>query len=318
MTLFLQRIFDALANGAVYASLAVALTMVFRASGVVNLAIGEMAMLSTYVATLLHHDPDTPGLPFTGSDLLRPLGTPWPVWAAVAGAVLAGMVLGAFVQRLVIEPLDEDQPLAAVGAVVGLYLLLRGLAELWWGGRARILGSPFPAGPDDRWLIAGARLRYQTVGTVVVLLGVLGLLALFLERTRFGLAFRALVSNRDGARLVGIRTGSVLMVGWAIAAGLGSLSGGLAASTLNVRPDMMGRVLVLALAASILGGLGNPLGAVVGGFAFALLETFLIGYVRFVTADVALVYTLGILILALIVRPGGLLGTTVPLDRTNP
>jgi branched-chain amino acid transport system permease protein len=95
------------------------------------------------------------------------------------------------------------------------------------------------------------------------------------------------------------------------------LSGGLVASTLNVRPDMMGRVLVLALAASILGGLGNPVGAVVGGFAFALFETFLIGYVSFVTADVALVYTLGILILALVLRPGGLFGTTVPLDRPN-
>jgi branched-chain amino acid transport system permease protein len=103
------------------------------------------------------------------------------------------------------------------------------------------------------------------------------------------------------------------MFGWAVAAALGALGGGLVAGQLRVGPNMMARLLVFALAAAILGGLGNPVGAVIGGFAFALLETMLVGYVSFISADVALVYTLGVLILILVFRPGGIFGT----DLTN-
>lgn len=315
MTLFLQRIFDALANGAVYASLAVALTMVFRASGVLNLAQGEMAMFATYVTALFRHDPENP-VPFLGSGLVEWMGTPWSPIPAIVAGVIFGAILGAAVHHFIIEPLGDESPLPAIGAVVGLYLLLRGLARYWWGGLSRPVGSPFPNEPDDRWLIFDARFRYETLGTVLVLLGVLALLAVFQRRTKYGLAFRALVSNREGAALVGIRAGSVLMVGWAVASALGALGGSLVAGTLHARPDMMGRLLIFALAAAILGGLGKPAGAVVGGFVFALAETMLVGYVGFITADIALVYTLGILILVLIVRPGGILGSEAL--RTGP
>jgi branched-chain amino acid transport system permease protein len=320
VSLLLQRLFDALSNGAVYASLAVALSMVFRSSGVLNLAQGEMAMFSCYVAALLRTSPHAEGRigpPFPGADLFAHLGTPWPVWAAILAAVIVGVGLGAVVQRFVIQPLDQRDPLPAVGAIVGIYLLLRGLATTWWGGSVRRLGSPFPDRPEHRFDILGARLRYETIGIVTVLVLTLALLTVVQRRTKLGLAFRALVSNPEGARLVGIRVGSVLMIGWAIAAGLGALGGGLIANTLHVRPDMMARLLVFALAAAILGGLGNPVGAVVGGFAFALLETLLIGYVPFITADIALVYTLGLLILVLTVRPGGILGSNAIVDRSR-
>lgn len=320
MSLFLQRIFDAMSNGAVYASIAVALTMVFRASGVLNLAQGEMAMISAYVAALLRSNPPgvgPPGRPFTGAGLFGHLGTPWPVWAAILGSVLFGALLGALVQRFVLHPLGDQDPLPAIGAIVGIYLLLRGLANKWWSGGVRIVGSPFPAGPGDRFVVFGARLRFETIGIVATLAAVLVALTVIQRRTKIGLAFRALVSNPEGARLVGIRVGSVLMVGWAIAAGLGALGGGLVANTLHVRPDMMARVLVFSLAAAILGGLGNPTGAVVGALVFALLESLLIGYVSFVTADIALVYTLGILVLALVVRPGGIFGTSLTIERSR-
>ncbi len=320
MSLFLQRIFDAMSNGAVYASIAVALTMVFRASGILNLAQGEMAMISAYVAALLRsYPPGTgpPGRPFAGAGLFGNLGTPWPVWAAILGSVVFGALLGALVQRYVVHPLGDRDPLPAIGAIVGIYLLFRGLASKWWSGGVRIVGSPFPADAEDRFDILGARLRFETIGIVVTLGVVLAALSLVQRRTKIGLAFRALVSNPDGARLVGIRVGSVLMVGWAIASALGALGGGLVANTLNVRPDMMGRVLVFSLAAAILGGLGNPLGAVVGAFTFALLESLLIGYVSFISSDIALVYTLGILVLALTIRPGGIFGTSLTVDRSR-
>lgn len=320
MSLFLQRIFDAMSNGTVYASIAVALTMVFRASGVLNLAQGEMAMISAYVAALLRSYPPgvgPPGRPFAGSGLFANLGTPWPVWAAILGSVVFGALLGALVQRSVVQPLGDRDPLPAIGAIVGIYLLFRGLAGKWWSGGVRIVGSPFPEGSEDRFDVFGARLRFETIGIVVTLLTVLAALSVIQRRTKIGLAFRALVSNPEGARLVGIRVGSVLMVGWAIASALGALGGGLVANTLTVRPDMMARVLVFSLAAAILGGLGNPLGAVVGAFTFALLETLLIGYVSFISADIALVYTLGLLVLALIIRPGGIFGTSLTIDRSR-
>ncbi|MFT7599799.1 MAG: branched-chain amino acid transport system permease protein [Acidimicrobiales bacterium] len=323
MTLLAQRIFDAMANGAVYASLAVALTMVFRASGILNLAQGEMAMFSSYIAALLRSDfvdpasGDLSSRPFFGSGLFSALGTPWPVWASILGAMVFGAVLGAVVQRFVIAPIDGVDPLPAVGALLGLFLLFRGLAIKWWGGTLRAVGSPFPNTIDDRFDLLGARLRFETIGIVATLLAVLVLLGLVQSRTKIGLAFRALISNRTSAELVGIRVGAVLMVGWAIASALGALGGSLIASQLRVGPNMMARLLVFALAAAILGGLGNPVGAVVGGFAFALLETLLVGYVSFISADVALVYTLGILILVLVIRPGGIFGTqaTVKVDR---
>jgi branched-chain amino acid transport system permease protein len=317
VSLLVQRVFDALSNGAVYASLAVALTMLFRASGVLNLAQGEMAMISAYVAALLRSEtaaPESgqrPQRPFTGSELFSNLGTPWPVWAAILGAMVFGAALGAVVQRFIIQPIHSDDPLPAVGATLGLFLLLRGLAIKWWGGSLRPVGSPFPDGVDDRFDILGGRLRFETIGVVLTLLGALTLLALLQRRTKMGLAFRALVSNSESAALVGIRVGSVLMLGWAVAAALGALGGGLIAGQLRVGPNMMARLLVFALAAALLGGLGNPIGAVIGGFAFALLETMLIGYVSFITADVALVYTLGVLILILVFRPGGIFGTNL-------
>lgn len=317
VSLLAQRIFDAMANGAVYASLAVALTMVFRASGVLNLAQGEMAMISAYVAALLRSETResstslTPPRPFWGSGVFSWFGSPWPVWLAILAAMVFGAVLGAVIQRFVIQPLEGDDPLPAVGATLGLFLLLRGLAIKWWGGTLREVGSPFPTELEDRVDLFGGRLRYETIGVVVTLVGVLGLLALVQQRTKVGLAFRALIANPESAKLVGIRVGSVLMIGWAIAAALGALGGGLIAGQLRVGPNMMARLLIFALAAAILGGLGNPLGAVVGGFAFALLETLLIGYVSFVTSDIALVYTLGVLIIVLMVRPGGIFGTSV-------
>lgn len=316
MSLLVQRIFDALANGAIYASLAVALTMVFRASGLLNLAQGEMAMFAAYVVVLLRHDPEEPASAFgggapAGSGWVSQLSTPWPIWMAILGAVLFGGLLGALIQRFIIQPLGRRDPLPLLGATVGVFLLLRGLASHWWGSGRRRVDSPFPTESSDFVELFGARLRFATVGTVVILLGALAILALIERRSRIGLAFRALISNPDGAELVGIRVGAVLMTGWAIAAGLGALSGSLVAAQIRIAPNMMARLLVFALAAAILGGLGNTRGAIIGGFAFALLETFLIGYVGFITADIAIVYTLGVLILILIVRPGGLFGASL-------
>ena len=211
------------------------------------------------------------------------------------------MLIGAFTERVIIRPISAD-PVAAVGATLGLYLLLGAFVRKQWGGRTMFLGSPFPQTVDDRWDIGGARLWHDSVGITLTMIAVLGLLAVLQRRTKVGLAFRAVTSNRTGSTLVGIRVSRILMLGWALAAGIGALAGGLIAGEINVRPDMMGRLLVFGLAAATWRFKKSVL-AFVGGYLFAFLETMLGGYVSFVDSQVTLVWALLVLIIVLFVRP---------------
>ena len=147
MSLFLQRTFDSLANGSAYAALAVAISMVFRSTGILNLAQGQLAMFSTYIALVLATGP-SPYMKFSANTDL--IGAAWPVWAAILGAIVISMVLGAFTERVIVRPISND-PVAAVGATLGLYLLLGAFVRKQWGGRTMFLGSPFPQTVDDRW-----------------------------------------------------------------------------------------------------------------------------------------------------------------------
>lgn len=304
MSLFLQRTFDSLSNGSAYAALAVAISMVFRGTGVLNLAQGQMAMFSTYIALLFATTPG-PRMAFTG--LVEDFGTPWPVWASILAAVIISMGMGALIERVVIRPLGDKDPVPAIGATLGLYLLLETFVRKHWFGNTRFIGSPFPDQVDDRFDIGGARLFWDTLGITLTMLAALMLLAMVQRRTRLGLAFRAVTSNRGSASLVGVRVNRVVMIGWGLAAGVGALAGGLIAGQINVRPDMMGRLLVFGLAAATLGGLRSPALAFVGGYIFAFAETMMGGYVGFIDSQVTLVWALAVLIVILSIRPSGLL-----------
>ncbi len=303
VTLFLQRVFDAMSNGSAYAALAVAISMVFRSTGVLNLAQGQMAMLSAYIAVIFASGAD-PGVAFSG--WLTPFATPWPIWASIVGAVVISAVLGALLEYTVIRPMHGD-PVPTIGATLGLYLLIGVFVVKHFGGRQRFFDSPFPQEHTDRFVIGGARLWFDTIGLTLTMLAAIGVLALIQRTTKIGLAFRAITSNRDSAALLGIRVEQVVMAGWAVAAGLGGLAGGLIAGELNVRPSMMERLLIFGLAAATLGGLRSPALALAGGYLFAFAETIMAGYVGFIDSQVTLVWALGMLIVVLSVRPSGLL-----------
>ena len=303
MTLFLQRVFDSFANGSAYAALAVAISMVFRSTGVLNLAQGQLAMLSAYIAVVFAA---LPGDQVAFANWLTPFATPWPIWAAVAAAVVVSAVLGALLEYTVIRPMHGD-PVPTIGATLGLYLLVGVFVVKHFGGRQRFLGSPFPQEHTDRFVIGGARLWFDSIGLTLTMLAAIGLLALVQRTTKIGLAFRAITSNRDSAALLGIRVERVVMGGWAVAAALGGLAGGLIAGEFNVRPSMMERLLIFGLAAATLGGLRSPALALAGGYLFALAETLMSGYVGFIDSQVTLVWALGVLIVVLSVRPSGLL-----------
>lgn len=285
----LQNVVSGLAAGSIYGALALALVFVFRSTGVVNFAQGEMAMISTYFAVSL-------------LTLSVPLGL------AIAGAIVGSFVLGMAIERTLIRPLEGRGDHAASIVTVGLFLAFNGIAGWLWGVTPRTFESIFPG---TNVSILGARVAVESLGTIAVLLGVVGLLFLFFERTRTGLMMRAAAVNPDSSRLAGVPVNRLLMGGWGLAAAIGALAGALIAPSVFVSPGMMGPVFIYALAAAALGGLDSPLGAVLGGWIIGVVETMAANEIDFIGADLKILVPLVIIFFTLLVRPAGLLGKPV-------
>jgi len=195
---------------------------------------------------------------------------------------------------------------------LGLFLILNSLAAFLWNVNPREFPSLFPD-RSNFVEIAGARLFYDVVGTYVVLAAIGLALYFILQRTKIGLAFRAVSSNTESARLVGVRVGRVLGFGWALASAFGTLGGALVAPKLFLKPDMMALLLIFSFAAATVGGLDSLVGAIVGGLAIGLVQSLLVGYLGdrdtafiILSLAVAFVVILGVLW----TKPSGLFGTS--------
>lgn len=291
MTKFGTTILIALEAGAVYASLALAIVIVYRTSRLLNFAQGEMAMFSIFLV-------------WQASEWGLPIG------AAVLAGVVVSFVLGAAVERLLIRPVGSAQhdPLAVVIVTIGLFLGLNGLAGYLWGRQGKQLTNPFPA---TSWEVAGVEVTATTVGAVAVLaVEVLALWVLF-QRTKLGLGMRAVASNPESAELVGVPVGTMLMVGWGLAAALGAVAGVLQVATVpgnNFDPNVMVGTLVFAFAAATLGGFDSPVGAVVGGMVIALVKELSAQYVDAIGPDLSVAPAFVLILVVLLVRPQGLFG----------
>lgn len=287
MVLLLQRVADGLQYGCIYASLALAVVLVFRGAGGINFAQGEMAMVSTYVT--------------------------WTLWSAglpLPAAVLASMALafigGALVERLLVRPVAArgQGHLPLVVVAVGLLVALHALAQWVWGTEGKVLPSLFG---DGAVTAGGVTVGAPTVGAQAVLVAVAAGLRLLLTRTRGGLAMRAVATAPVAAGLLGVRVGRVLMAGWGLAAALGALAGALVAPTVTAFDNtLMQGVLVLAFAAAAVGGFDSLPGAVVGGLLVGVLESLAGGYL---SSDLKLAAAFAVLLGVLLVRPTGLFGS---------
>jgi branched-chain amino acid transport system permease protein len=306
VTLFLQRVFDALGNGVFYSTLAVALALVYRSSGQINFALGETSMVSVYAALILTMEP-TPRLRPT-LWAAKHLGTPWPLFPAIVVAVTLGLLSGWLIHRVLLRRVARDSVAAVVGATIGVSLLLTGFARQTMGASFWAFPTPFPQGADAFVRIGGARLWLENVGIAITFLVVLGLLGLFLARSRTGLAFRAVTSNSESAQLVGIAAERTLAIGWALAGSLGALAGVLVANSTLVEPGMMSRLFLFSLAAATIGGLDSPGGAAVGGVALAVVQTMASGYVPAIGGDISVLVAIAMLMVVLFLRPRGLFG----------
>ncbi|HUP31670.1 MAG TPA: branched-chain amino acid ABC transporter permease [Gaiellaceae bacterium] len=287
---FFQQVVAGLGSGAIYASLALALVLIHRATGVINFAQGEMAMFTTYVAWTLitNHG--------------------WSYWPAFVATLVFAFVLGVGIQRVVINPVAGASILTIVIVTIGLVLTFNGLAGLIWSSEVRAFPSPFP---NETWSIGGVAISQQDVGTLGVVLVLVLLLWAFFQFTKIGLALRASALNPGASRLVGVRVGWMLAIGWGLAAMLGAVAGMMAAPTIFLDPNMMQAILIYAFASAVLGGIDSPFGAVVGGLTLGVGLNLIGAYVDFVGADLRLPVALLVILVVLLVRPAGLFGKPV-------
>jgi branched-chain amino acid transport system permease protein len=294
MQQFFQALMSGLAEGAIYASLALALVLIYKATEVINFAQGEMAMFTTYIAYAL----------YTHSHF----GVKLSYWWAFFATLVIAFVFGVGLQRIVLKPLEHASVLAVVMATIALLVILNGLAAWIWSPELKFFPSPFPT---STWVIGGVHISKQDTGTFGVTLACVVVLWLFFRFTKLGLAMRAGAVNPVAARLLGVRTSWLLALGWGFAAVLGAVSGMMSAPTNFLSPSMMQAVLIFAFAGAILGGLESPVGAVVGGLGLGVLLSMLGTYVHPVTPELRLPVALLILLVVLLVKPAGLFGRVV-------
>lgn len=288
MQLLMQQIVEGLASGAIYASLALALVLIYRATRIVNFAQGEMATLSAYLAWQLHQ-----------------WGVPFVLSLVIIAAVSFG--IGALVFRLMIRPVLGASDHTMVVICIGFFVGFEAICLWFWGADPRGYPRLFP---DHAWTIAGVRLTANNLGILATLcVMTAGLSALF-RFTRLGLAMRASAAEREKSPLVGIQVETMLMLGWGLATTVGFIAAALIAPGLFLSPPMMVSVVIYALAAATLGGWDSPAGAIVGGLVVGVAESLCATFVGFIGTDLKVGVPFAVMAIILLVRPQGLFGTT--------
>jgi branched-chain amino acid transport system permease protein len=289
MDTFLQQVVSGLATGGIYASLALALVMIYQATDVVNYAQGEMAMFSTYLSwSMLNH-----GVPY---------------WVAFFATVAIAFVGGLLIHRVVIRPVQNSPVLTIVIVCIGLLTIFNSVAGWIYSYIIQPYPSPFPKEPIKLGRIV---FSPHELGAISVTLVMLILIWAFFRFTTLGLAMRAAAQNPASSRLCGIHVSWMLALGWGLAALVGAVAGMMVAPVIFLEPNMMGGILIYAFASATLGGFTSPVGAVIGGFLVGVIENLAGTYISFIGTSLKLTVALALIIVVLLVRPSGLLGRTV-------
>jgi branched-chain amino acid transport system permease protein len=287
MTRFLDLTLNGISTGAVYSAVALALVMIWRATRIVNFAQGAMMMITTFIA----------------SSVISSSGS---YWLGFAVALACGFVFGAVVERLLIRRVEGGPPLNAVIVTLGLLVLLEALAGMIWGNTPRSFPPAFSIRGYD---VGGTRVLFSPndTFTVIVVVAVAIALAALFRGTAVGLKMRAAALRPEVARLLGVRVGRMLTLGWALAATVGSLAGVLVAPSVFVGPNQFDPILIFGFTAAVLGGLDSPVGAAIGGIVLGLALSYVSGYEG---SSLVTLAALVVLIAVLMIRPGGLFSST--------
>src|SRR5580698_5178680 len=281
---FLEFTLGGLSEGMVYAAIALSLVLIWRGTRVLNYSQGGMAMFTTYVALIV-------------------INRTHNYWLGFVVALAAGLLFGAIVERVVVRPVERKPPLNAVIVTIGLLILVEGVAGIIYGGGFR----SFPPAYSIRGLSIGhlaLGITANGVFTVIAVLVGAAVLGAVFQYTAVGLRLRATAFNPDVSRLLGVRTGRVLTLGWALAGVFGALAGVLVTPTLGpLSPNIMDLIFVLGFTAAVIGGLESPLGAIIGGLVLGVGLNYVSGYLG---SDLVNPAGLVALVAVLMLRPGGL------------
>ena len=290
MQQFVNITLSGLVEGMIYAAFALALVLIWRSTRIVNFAQGSMAAATAFIALAL-------------------IDAGQSYWVALIVALISGFIIGAVVERLIIRPVEGGPELNAVIVTLGLFVAIQALIAIIFGSSFQSFPTPFGV----RGFQIGDTTIALTPTSIYIIVAVLIVMALLVglfRFTRVGLAMRASAFGQEVARLLGVRVGRMLTLGWALAAVVGSLSGLLIAGGEFVYPAYMDSLIVFGFVAAVLGGLDSPIGAIVGGLLLGLALSYVSGYLPRGSALVN-VAALVILMIVLLVRPGGLFASTV-------
>lgn len=259
-----------------------AVVIIYKSSKFLNLAQGEMALITTFFTYLLL---TTYGVSFQ---------TAFPLSLAFAAA------LGAVLEFAVIRRAKEPTLLNMIIITIGLQMILLGLIMWLFGPDPVVL--PLPVSPDDSIAFNGLLLNSAEVISLAAALFAMLILFLFLRFNKLGTAIKAIQQDRTIARVTGIRSKHILMLTWAVSSVLGGLAG-VIASPFAVQPFMMWDLLFMGFAAALVGGMTSMPGVVLGAYALGIIENLFEGYLA---AGFGLVTAFAIVVLILSVKPGGL------------
>lgn len=297
----LQYILNGLSKGSIYSLLALGLVVIYRGTGHLNFAQGEMALFATF-----------------GAWWINDHGV--PLWISVVLAAIFAFAGGGIIEFGLIRPAGRRSPLAVLVITIALFQALNSLSGLLFenAGTGLPFDSLFPNEPDDFWRISDdAVWRYQNIGVLLTVLVITGLVFALFQKTKLGLAMRMVANNAESAELSGVSTRRILMFSWALSAGIGAIAGALVAGiNTNVNVASMFSVFLLAAAAATLGGLDSPIGAIVGGLSLGVVESLVQNYPKdwpastYIGADTAIAVAFLIILIVLLVRPAGLFGSS--------
>ena len=287
MDLFIQQVLSGLATGGIYALMALAVVMIYQAIDHFNFAQGEMAMFSSFVAWQL-------------------IAWGLPYWIAFVVCIILSFIAGVLLERIVFKPIQNAPILSHIVVFIALFSIFNSLAGFIWDFTIKAFPSPFPSKS-----LFGTMIGAHETGMIAVTVVILVLLYAFFRYTPVGLAMRAAAANPESARLVGVRVGWMLALGWGMAAAIGAVAGMMIAPVVFLEPNMMLGILLYGFAGAVVGGLTSPGGAVVGGFMVGVIENLLGAFVPFIGSELKLSVALVLIVGVLLLKPSGMFGQVV-------
>lgn len=283
MNYFIELVVSGLAIGAIYGLVAMSFAVIFKATGIVNFAQGEMGMLTAY----------------TSWSIATALGT--DAVSTIVVAVAVGAALGLVCERLIMRPMLGEPVLSVVLVTVGLAVVLRALVTLIWGAAPHKFNVE---GADTIVHLGDIGLRASQLTVIAALLIAIGGFWFFLRHSRFGVAMRAVAADEKTARLMGVSTARVQAVAWASASGLAGLAGAFFAVIYGLAPTIY-EIGLKAFPATVLGGFDSVLGSAFSGLFIGVLENLVGGYLPSTLKEIA---GFLLILVVLMVRPFGLFG----------